>query len=227
MFSKIFPKIHTEGYKFIVIAVFITIIFLIDRLSKLYVINLYEDISNQQIFLTSFLNVYLIWNEGIAFGLLSFASEEVYNYLTFLIILINVLIIYILFKLNDIRKYYFLIILGGSLGNLFDRLIYRAVPDFIDFHIGNFHWFIFNPADIFITLGVICLILDEFFSFSLSVLIYLKFIFATWRPIGLKAKGVSGILNFFKILPIGCIFAFLAISISDLILTIRTPIYKN
>ena len=141
----------------------VTIIFLIDRLSKLYVINLYEDISNQQIFLTSFLNVYLIWNEGIAFGLLSLASEEVYNYLTFLIILINVLIIYILFKLNDIRKYYFLIILGGSLGNLFDRIIYRAVPDFIDFHIGNFHWFIFNPADIFITLGVICLILDEFF----------------------------------------------------------------
>ena len=141
----------------------VTIVFLIDRLCKIYVINLYEDISNQQIFLTSFLNVYLIWNEGIAFGLLSFASEETYNYLTLIIILINIIIIYILFKLNDVRKYYFLIILGGSLGNLFDRLIYRAVPDFIDFHIGNFHWFIFNPADIFITFGVICLILDEFF----------------------------------------------------------------
>ena len=141
----------------------VAIIFLIDRLCKLYVINLYEDISNQQIFLTSFLNVYLIWNEGIAFGLLSFANEEIYNYITLLIILINIFIIYLLFKLNDVRKYYFLIILGGSLGNLFDRLIYRAVPDFIDFHIGNFHWFIFNPADIFITLGVICLILDEFF----------------------------------------------------------------
>ena len=141
----------------------VTIIFLIDRLCKIYVINLYEDISNQQIFLTSFLNVYLIWNEGIAFGLLSFANEEIYNYITLLIILINIFIIYLLFKLNDVRKYYFLIILGGSLGNLFDRLIYRAVPDFIDFHIGNFHWFIFNPADIFITLGVICLILDEFF----------------------------------------------------------------
>ena len=140
----------------------VTIIFLIDRLCKIYVINLYEDISNQQIFLTSFLNVYLIWNEGIAFGLLSFASEEIYNYITLVIIFINILIIYILFKLKDVRKYYFLIILGGSLGNLFDRLIYRAVPDFIDFHIGSFHWFIFNPADIFITVGVICLILDEF-----------------------------------------------------------------
>ena len=141
----------------------VTIIFLIDRLCKIYVINLYENISNQQIFLTSFLNVYLIWNEGIAFGLLSFDNEEIYNYITLLIILINILIIYMLFKLNDVRKYYFLTILGGSLGNLFDRLIYRAVPDFIDFHIGNFHWFIFNLADIFITLGVICLILDEFF----------------------------------------------------------------
>ena len=141
----------------------VTIIFLIDRLSKLYVINLYEDISNQQIFLTSFLNVYLIWNEGIAFGLLSFENKSVYNIITLLIIIINLVIIYVLFKLNDIRKYFFLLILGGSLGNLFDRLIYNAVPDFIDFHIGDLHWFIFNPADIFISIGVICLIFDEFF----------------------------------------------------------------
>ena len=139
------------------------IIFLIDRASKTHVINIFESADNQQIFLTSFLNIYLIWNEGIAFGLLSFASEEIYNYTTFVIILINILIIYILFKLNDVRKYYFLIILGGSLGNLFDRLIHRAVPDFIDFPIGDFHWFVCNTADIFITLGVICLILDEFF----------------------------------------------------------------
>ena len=141
----------------------VTIIFLIDRLSKLYVINLYEDISNQQIFLTSFLNVYLIWNEGIAFGLLSFENKSIYNIITLLIIIINLVIIYVLFKLNDIRKYFFLLILGGSLGNLFDRLIYNAVPDFIDFHIGDLHWFIFNPADIFISIGAICLIFDEFF----------------------------------------------------------------
>tara|TARA_B100001121_G_scaffold187232_1_gene163542 strand:+ start:84 stop:572 length:489 start_codon:yes stop_codon:yes gene_type:complete len=141
----------------------VTIIFLIDRLSKLYVINLYEDISNQQIFLTSFLNVYLIWNEGIAFGLLSFENKSIYNIITLLIVTINLVIIYVLFKLNDIRKYFFLLILGGSLGNLFDRLIYNAVPDFIDFHIGDLHWFIFNPADIFISIGVICLIFDEFF----------------------------------------------------------------
>tara|TARA_S200000501_G_scaffold362820_1_gene392772 strand:+ start:361 stop:849 length:489 start_codon:yes stop_codon:yes gene_type:complete len=140
----------------------VVLIFLIDRISKTYVINLFEDLNNQQIFLTSFLNIYLIWNEGIGFGLLSFESKNIYNFITLFITLINVIIIYILIKLNDLRKYFFLIILGGSLGNLFDRLVYNAVPDFIDLHIGNFHWFIFNPADIFITIGVICLILDEF-----------------------------------------------------------------
>ena len=140
----------------------VTIFFLIDRVSKIYIINLFENLNTQVIFLTSFLNIHLIWNEGIAFGLLSFESITIYNIITLLIILINILIIYILFKLDDVRKYFFLIILGGSLGNLFDRLIYNAVPDFIDFHIGDFHWFIFNPADIFITIGVICLILDEF-----------------------------------------------------------------
>ena len=141
----------------------VVVIFLIDRISKIHVINLFEDLSSHQIFLTSFLNIYLIWNEGIAFGLLSYENNQIYNFITFLILLINFLIVYILFKIKDVRKYFFLIILGGSLGNLFDRLVYSAVPDFIDFHIGNFHWFIFNPADIFISLGVFCLILDEFF----------------------------------------------------------------
>ena len=141
----------------------VTIIFLIDRVTKYHVINLFENFNNQQIFITSFLNIYLIWNEGIAFGLFSSGNEKIYNFITFLIFIINLIIIYILFNLNDIRKYFFMIVLGGSLGNLFDRLIYNAVPDFIDFHINNFHWFIFNPADIFITIGVTCLILDEIF----------------------------------------------------------------
>ena len=147
------------------ISIVITI-FLIDRVIKFYVINLFEDLNNQEIFLTPFLNIYLIWNEGIAFGLLSFDNNELYKFVTLLIILINFLIIYILYNIRDFRRYYFLIILGGSLGNLFDRLMYNAVPDFIDFHIGQFHWFIFNPADIFISVGVSCLILDEIFSKS-------------------------------------------------------------
>ena len=142
----------------------VIVIFLIDRVSKTHVINLFENLNSQQIFVTSFLNIYLIWNEGIAFGLFSSESKNIYNFVTILIITINLFIIYILFKLNDIRKYFFLVVLGGSLGNLYDRLIYNAVPDFIDFHVGNLHWFIFNPADIFISIGVICLILVEFFS---------------------------------------------------------------
>ena len=142
----------------------VIIIFLIDRVSKTHVINLFEDSNSQQIFITSFLNIYLIWNEGIAFGLFSSESKDIYNFITILIITINLFIIYILFKLNDVRKYFFLVVLGGSLGNLYDRLIYNAVPDFIDFHVGDLHWFIFNPADIFISVGVICLILVEFFS---------------------------------------------------------------
>jgi len=142
----------------------VIIIFLIDRVSKTHVINLFEDLNSQQIFITSFLNIYLIWNEGIAFGLFSSESKNIYNFITILIIIINLFIIYILFKLNDVRKYFFLVVLGGSLGNLYDRLMYNAVPDFIDFHVGDLHWFIFNPADIFISVGVICLILVEFFS---------------------------------------------------------------
>ena len=142
----------------------VIIIFLIDRISKTYVINLFEDLNNHQIFITSFLNIYLIWNEGIAFGLFSSDSKNIYNFITILIITINLFIIYISFKLNDVRKYFFLVVLGGSLGNLCDRLLYNAVPDFIDFHVGDLHWFIFNPADIFISIGVICLILVEFFS---------------------------------------------------------------
>ena len=142
----------------------VIVIFLIDRVSKTHVINLFENLNSQQIFVTSFLNIYLIWNEGIAFGLFSSESKNIYNFITILIITINLFIIYILFKLDDVRKYFFLVVLGGSLGNLYDRLMYNAVPDFIDFHVGDLHWFIFNPADIFISIGVICLILVEFFS---------------------------------------------------------------
>ena len=142
----------------------VIIIFLIDRITKIHVINLFDTLNDQQIFIAPFLNLYLIWNSGIAFGLLSFDSNEIYNFITFFIAIINIVIIYILIKINDFRRYFFSIILGGSLGNLFDRLVYNAVPDFIDFHFGDLHWFIFNPADIFITIGVICLILVEFFS---------------------------------------------------------------
>ena len=148
-------------YKSLLNFTLVLILFLIDRFSKIYVIELAEKTNASEIYLTSFLNSYLVWNTGIAFGLFSLSNELTYNLFTVLIVLINLIIIYLIIATKDSRKYFFLLILGGSFGNLFDRLYYGSVPDFIDFHIGNFHWFIFNIADIFITVGVICLILAE------------------------------------------------------------------
>ena len=140
----------------------ILITFLLDRISKIYVINLDKKFLGSEIFSSKYLNVSLIWNEGIAFGLLSFDQDNLYNLLTFLIILIIFFIIVMILKSSGFKKYALLLILGGALGNIFDRLMYKAVPDFIDFHVGDFHWFIFNVADIFVTLGVIFMILLEF-----------------------------------------------------------------
>ena len=147
--------------KFFLNFIFVLILFCIDRFSKIYVIELAEKTDITEVYLTSFLNSYLVWNTGIAFGLFSLSSELTYNLFTALIAAINLIIIYLAVVTKDFRRYFFLLILGGSFGNLFDRLYYGSVPDFIDFHIGNFHWFIFNIADIFITVGVICLILAD------------------------------------------------------------------
>ena len=141
--------------------IIIFFIFLIDRISKQLVIYLDDKYLNSEIFLSNFLNIQLIWNDGIAFGL--FASNNIvfYHSLTSFIILIILILIYFCIKTNGLEKYSFLIILGGSLGNVYDRLTYSAVPDFIDFHYHSFHWFIFNVADIFITTGVLLLIYIE------------------------------------------------------------------
>tara|TARA_B110000305_G_C19443083_1_gene643123 strand:+ start:617 stop:1108 length:492 start_codon:yes stop_codon:yes gene_type:complete len=154
-------KFHYK--KFIYYFFIIILIFSLDRLTKVYVLNYVDLNSKVDIYLTSYLNLYLIWNKGVAFGLFSFNESILYNILTALIILVNLLILFMIIKSNDYRKYFLIVILGGSLGNVFDRVYYSAVPDFIDFHIGNFHWFIFNVADIFISLGVICLIFVEIF----------------------------------------------------------------
>ena len=137
------------------------LIFLFDRLSKIYVIFIDNKFSGSEIFSSKFLNIVLIWNEGIAFGLLSFNEKIFYNLLTFIILIIILIIFFMVIKSYGLKKYSLLMILGGALGNVYDRIFYGAVPDFIDFHIGNFHWFIFNVADIFITLGVIFMILIE------------------------------------------------------------------
>ncbi len=137
-------------------------IFILDRLTKLYVIYLYKINNGSEIFSSKFLNVYLVWNEGIAFGLFSFDQNIFYNSLTVVIFVIVGVILFMLLKSKGIKKYSLLMIFGGAMGNLFDRIFYRAVPDFIDLHINNFHWFIFNIADIFITIGVFLMILSEF-----------------------------------------------------------------
>ena len=140
----------------------IFIIFLFDRISQIYVIYLDNKLFGSEIFSSNFLNIYLIWNEGIAFGLFSFNEKIFYNLLTIIILIIILIIFIMTYKSHGFKKYSLLMILGGALGNVFDRLYYKAVPDFIDFHIGNFHWFIFNVADIFITIGVIFMIIFEF-----------------------------------------------------------------
>ena len=138
-------------------------IFALDRISKLYIIKLAEINNSVDIYLSSYLNLNLIWNRGIAFGMLSFDESAIYNFITILIIIVNLIILIMIVRSNDIKCYFLIFILGGSMGNLFDRLYYYAVPDFIDFNINGFHWFIFNVADIFISLGVICLIFVELF----------------------------------------------------------------
>ena len=136
-------------------------IFILDRLTKIYVIYLDKTNSGSEIFSSKFLNVYLIWNEGIAFGLLSFNQDTFYNFLTLFIVIIIFIILYMITKSSGLKKYSLLMILGGALGNVLDRIIYKAVPDFIDFHVGNFHWFIFNVSDIFISIGVIIIVILE------------------------------------------------------------------
>ena len=136
----------------------VIIIFSLDRISKFYVISQSEKNLSYDLFESKFLNINLVWNEGIAFGLLSFDKNNLYNLLTILIIVLIIIIFFMILKNRGFKKYSLIMVLGGALGNLYDRIYFKAVPDFIDFHIGNFHWFIFNVSDIFISLGVLLLI---------------------------------------------------------------------
>ena len=157
----------SENIKKIVISIFILLfIFLLDRISKILILNILEETGRVDIYINSFLNFYLVWNKGIGFGLLSSDQDLFYDAVTILIILINFVIIYLLFKEKGLKYYFLIIILGGSLGNLFDRIYYRAVPDFLDLNYNGYHWFVFNVADIFITIGIILLILSELISYK-------------------------------------------------------------
>jgi len=138
-------------------------IFFLDRSTKIYIIKKTGETGTSEIFFSNYLNIQLIWNEGIAFGLLSFNESFFYNIITFFISIVIIILIYFSSKSKSFEKIAYVLIIGGALGNLFDRVYYNAVPDFIDLHINNFHWFIFNIADIFITAGVLCLIFVEIF----------------------------------------------------------------
>ena len=154
-------KYFSKDFK--ITSIILIIIFLIDRISKEYIIFLGDQNYNSEIYLSSFLNIILIWNDGIAFGLLSFEDKTIYNYITILISCVVIILLFLISRTKKFKKFSYIIITGGALGNLFDRIIYNSVPDFIDLHYNGFHWFVFNVADIFITIGIICLIYDEIF----------------------------------------------------------------
>ena len=146
------------------IIIIILVIFFFDRATKIYLIDLQTTGTDIDFYILPFLNFYLVWNTGVGFGLVSLETNIYYHILTAIITLVNLVLIFFLLKAKGIYTYLFALIIGGSLGNLFDRIYYYAVPDFVDIHVGNFHWFIFNVADIFITVGIIGLILVELFK---------------------------------------------------------------
>ena len=152
--NKTFKK---ENFFFLLI---ISVIFFLDRYSKFEILRNFSDNS---FYVNDFLNLYLIWNTGIGFGLLSFDTNLIYNLITTLIGLVIIILIMIGIKSESSEKIIFSIIIGGALGNFYDRIVFNAVPDFIDLHYGNFHWFTFNVADIFITIGVIAFLIKGFF----------------------------------------------------------------
>ena len=149
------------GKNFYISFSIVALIYFLDRLSKIYVIQLDKNNLGSDIFNSAYLNIVLIWNKGIAFGLLSFSESYLYNIISLIIAIIIIVLVIMSLKSQGLKRYSLLMIVGGALGNLHDRFFFNAVPDFIDFHIENFHWFIFNVSDIFITLGVISMIVLE------------------------------------------------------------------
>ena len=155
-----------KNKKIIISILLLFFVFILDRATKTIILNIAEETGRVDIYINSFLNLFLVWNKGIGFGLLSFDQKFIYNGITIFIFLINLIIIYLIFTEKGLKTYFLLIILGGSLGNLFDRVYYSAVPDFIDLNYKGYHWFTFNVADIFITIGIICLIFAEIFNYK-------------------------------------------------------------
>jgi len=156
-----------KNYKiYLFYLILVLILFAIDRVTKIYILNIVDNVGVVNISINKFINLILVWNSGIGFGLIPTENRIIYNFISLVIILINILLIYFCISADKVRSIFFLIIIGGSLGNLFDRIYYSAVPDFIDFYYKDFHWFIFNFADIFISIGVFCLIFVELLEYK-------------------------------------------------------------
>ena len=155
MIFKFLSKNFYIGFSIVIL------IYFLDRLTKIYIIQLDKNNIGSDIFNSSYLNIVLIWNKGIAFGLFSFNEIYLYNILSLMILIIIITLIVMSLKSHRFKRFSLLMVVGGALGNFHDRIFYNAVPDFIDFHVGEFHWFIFNVADIFITTGIIFMILCE------------------------------------------------------------------
>ena len=158
--------INEKNKTIIIYIALVLLVLALDRISKTIILNILDEVGKVDIYINSFFSIFLVWNKGIGFGLFSFDENYIYNGITLFILIINLIIVYLIYKEKTPKTYFLAIILGGSFGNLFDRYYYSAVPDFIDLNYNGYHWFIFNVADIFITLGIICLILAEFLSYE-------------------------------------------------------------
>ena len=158
--------INEKNTKIFIYIALILLVLALDRISKILILNILENDGKIDIYVNSFISLFLVWNKGIGFGLFSFDQNNIYNGISLFIFIINLIIVYLIYKEKTPKTYFLAIILGGSFGNLFDRYYYSAVPDFIDLNYKGYHWFIFNVADIFITLGIICLILAEFLNYK-------------------------------------------------------------
>ena len=158
--------INEKNKTIIIYIALVLLVLALDRISKTIILNILDEVGNVDIYINSFFSLFLVWNKGIGFGLFSFDQNFIYNGITLFILIINLIIVYLIYKEKTPKTYFLAIILGGSFGNLFDRYYYSAVPDFIDLNYKGYHWFIFNVADIFITLGIICLILAELLNYE-------------------------------------------------------------
>jgi len=158
--------INDKSKKIFIYIALVLFVFALDRISKSIILNILDDTGKVDIYVNSFFSLFLVWNKGIGFGLFSFDNSSIYNGISLIILIINFIIIYLIYIEKTPKTYFLAIILGGSIGNLFDRYYYTAVPDFIDLNYNGYHWFIFNVADIFITLGIICLIFAEFLNYK-------------------------------------------------------------